>query len=125
MVHGLLFGQAGNWRQYSEGITAEQNQVLGMWSSAGDAGIVNECDGVGGARVFCDSAAYTQNRSQSYQHRQVSSNCMILTVNQPSSYARYNDLNPIPLVFRCNVHPSVLSQNNGSMHAVLGFWKSK
>ena len=41
MVHGLLQGQSGDGGQHSKGITAEEDQVLGVRAQAGHAGIVD------------------------------------------------------------------------------------
>ena len=41
MVHGLLQSQTGDRWQHSEGVTAEEDQVLGVRAQAGHAGIVD------------------------------------------------------------------------------------
>lgn len=57
VVHGLLFAEAGNGRQHSKGIAAEQDEVLGMGSNAGNPGVVDVVNGVRSPGVFRHSTA--------------------------------------------------------------------
>ena len=57
VVHGLLGGQAGHGGQHTEGVAAQQDEVLGVAAHAGNLGVVDVVDGVAGPGVLCDGAA--------------------------------------------------------------------
>jgi hypothetical protein len=57
VVHGLLLGEARDGRQHTEGVAAQQDEVLGVGPNAGDPGVVDEVDGVGCPRVLRYSTA--------------------------------------------------------------------
>ena len=57
MVHGLLLGEAGDGGQHAKGVTAQQDEVLGVGAHAGDPGVVDELDGVRRTCVLRHGAA--------------------------------------------------------------------
>eukprot|EP01137_Pigoraptor_chileana_P000325 Opistho-2@36320 len=56
VVHGLFCVEPRHRRKHSKGIAREQHNVRRMASQAGDLGVGNVLDGVGGARVLRDGS---------------------------------------------------------------------
>ena len=44
MIHGLLFGEARDWRQHAKSITAQQDEILGVGSHTWNPGVVDVVD---------------------------------------------------------------------------------
>ena len=58
VVHGLLLGQLADGRQHAKRVAAQHDDILGVAAHAGDFGVLDELDGVGGASVLGDGAAW-------------------------------------------------------------------
>ena len=57
VVHGLLLGQLAHRWQHPKGITAQQDEILGVRPNTWYPGICNVMNGVGRPCVLCDRTA--------------------------------------------------------------------
>ena len=80
MVHGLLLAEFADRGQHSKGITAQEDEIFGVRSDAGDPGIADVVDRIRGTRVLCHSTAAHKPRSCSYQGHHLKSHGMLTCV---------------------------------------------
>ena len=57
VVHGLLLGQLADRWQHTKGVTAQQDQILGVRPHTGYPGVGDVVDGVASTSVLCHSTA--------------------------------------------------------------------